>query len=153
MRAAYTDQHRHMFRACGPALEWDASCAQGPEAFSVSQKFKEAIKLAEPPSCVQVLPQTLAGQVQLNNAANEIKKALIEKALAESVGYASLPYIARKANLDTDEAARILDSDPTFRKSAIRTRGGENVYMLNSQHGWLYDTWKAFCYLNWLKYR
>lgn len=136
--AAYAFQHRKL----QPALFWDASPAQGPEAIKVSENLKEA----------ECGSRRLAS-IEINQTEYEERgRVLIQKAIAESVGYASLPYLIRNTNLNEKELARILDSDSAFRKSFIRTKGGHSVYMLNSRYGWLRDTWNAFRYLNSLKY-
>jgi hypothetical protein len=127
---------------------WDASHAQGPEALKVSQKLKE---FASNWAHSEEIRGVLAAE-PCDLASDRHKTDVIKRVLAKSVGYASLPYIAREAQLDIADAARVLASDRIFRKSLIRTKNGEDVYLLNTPFSWLLDAWKAFCYLNALKY-
>lgn len=102
-------------------------------------------------------------ETEFNNAKNHIKKVnsynsykeyeveQIKDVLKNSKGYASLPYIAKYAELSIDEAKSILMSSNQFRKSFIIWNGGD-VYMLNTRWSLLTDIWKTFCYLNYLKY-
>jgi|SRR5271165_1293160 len=128
--AAYVVKHHRDFPT-GPILVWDTSRAQSPEAAFVSQKLEE-----------------VARRVQESAV---FRKAAV-KAIMENVRYASLPYIARKTNLNAEEAARILESDPAFRKSFFKTKSGQDVYMLNSSLSWLRDAWSVFRYINSMKY-
>ena len=148
MTGAYANQHQTqagmVFRS-GPTPVWDASHAQSHEALRVSQKLKEFVD--------NWSSHAAEIQVVINLPSDCYKLNIIKRVLADSVGYASLPYIAREAKLDIADVARLLDSDhPTFRKSFIRTKNGEDVYLLNTPYSWLSDAWRAFCYLNALKY-
>lgn len=148
MKAAYAVQHRDVFQS-DQTLVWDASHAQGREALEVSQRLEQFV--VDHWSHAEEI-QGITTAKLCAHASDLYKTNVIKKVLAESVGYASLPYIAREAKLDIADAARILDSDHTFRKSFIRTKNGEDVYLLNTPYSWLSDAWKAFCYFNALKY-
>jgi hypothetical protein len=76
----------------------------------------------------------------------------IKRLLEQGCGYASLSFITRKTGLTAENFHQLIRKTNQFKKSVIITEDGDEVYRLNSTFGGLRDIWKAFCYLNAIKY-
>jgi hypothetical protein len=149
MTVAYAVPNYRMFQSGFP-LVGESSRGQSPEALKVSQKVDELAGDWLRAEGVRGVSVAAAAKPRL--LPDSYKTDVIKEVLAQSVGYASLSYIAHEAQLDIADAARLLRTNPAFRKSLIRTTEGEDVYLLNTRFSCLSDAWKWFCYLNALKY-
>lgn len=76
----------------------------------------------------------------------------VTRLLKNGSGYATLSFITRKTRLRVEDFEQLVFDTSAFRKSLITTKDGGDVYCLNTPFSWLTDLWKAFCYVNALKY-
>lgn len=74
------------------------------------------------------------------NAAYEI--------LSSIKGYATLSYLADRLQVEDGELESLLTSSSLFRKSLIRGKGGQSVFIVNTRLGLIKDAWVAFNHLN-----
>lgn len=81
------------------------------------------------------------------------KRWMVKKAMDGRYSYATLSSIAMATGLNINEVKWVIDSDnDTFRKSIIRTKTGDEVYMLNTRFSGIVDAWRAFRHFNAWKY-
>jgi hypothetical protein len=83
--------------------------------------------------------------IDIDKVDAEIKqrKEMIRQALTGGE-YGSLSYIAMETGFNIEEVKALVESDNMFRKSIIRTKKGDEVYMLNTKFSALVDAWRAF---------
>ena len=89
---------------------------------------------------------------QSSPADDTTKVQVIKRILRESSGYASVSYIARQSGLEKNDVNRLLNTNDDFRKSLIKTKNGEDVYLLNAPLSGLIDLWNTFRFFSTMKY-
>ena len=76
----------------------------------------------------------------------------IRNVMDSNKGYAKLSVLSEKLEMSEVKLERILLRDKAFLKSLIRLPNGDSLYTLNDRFAVLKDAWRAFCYINYLKY-